>query len=139
MAHTIFGQGPGVIELKEYVWKNRLLLVFAPSEDDARYRGLERELRKHGDAILERDLLVFHVLENGVSRLGRSPIDTQSASLLRDRFSVNQGQFLVVLIGKDGGEKLRRGDEVDITEIFSLIDSMPMRQREMRERRGEKP
>jgi hypothetical protein len=139
MAHTVFGQRPGVIELKGYTWKNRLLLVFAPSEDDARYRGLERKLREQRDAIVERDLLVFHVIENGVSRLGLSPIDAQSASMLRNRFSVNPGQFLVVLIGKDGGEKLRRGGGVDITEIFSLIDSMPMRQREMRERRGEKP
>jgi hypothetical protein len=139
MAHAVFGQGPGVIELKEYVWKNRLLLVFAPSEDDAQYRRLETELREHGDAVVERDLLVFHVFENGVNRLGHSPIDGQSAALLRDRFSVNPGQFLVVLIGKDGGEKLRRGGEVDITEIFSLIDSMPMRRREMRERRGGKP
>jgi hypothetical protein len=139
MAHTVFGQGPVVIELKGYLWKNRLVLVFAPSGDDARYRGLEKELREQGNAIVERDLLVFHVFENGVSRLGRSPIDAQSAALLRDRFSVNPGQFLVVLIGKDGGEKLRRGGEVDITEIFSLIDSMPMRQREVRERRGEKP
>jgi hypothetical protein len=139
MANTVFGQGPGGIELRGYMWKNRLLLVFAPLEDDARYRGLDRELREQGDAIVERDLLVFHVLENGVSRLGRSPIDTQSAALLRDRFSVKQGQFLVVLIGKDGGEQLRRAGGVDITEIFSLIDSMPMRQREMRERRGGKP
>lgn len=138
MANTVFGQGPGVIELNRYLWKNRLLLVFAPSEHDARYRDLKRELREHGDAILERDLLVFHVLENGVSRLGPSPIDAQSAALLRDRFSVNPGQFLVVLIGKDGGEKLRRGGELDITEIFSLIDSMPMRQREIRERGKDK-
>jgi hypothetical protein len=139
MANTVFGQGPGAIELKRYLWKNRLLLVFGSSEDDAQYRGLEKDLREQGNAIVERDLLVFHVFENGVSRLGHSPIDAQSASLLRNRFSVNPGQFLVVLIGKDGGEKLRRGGEVDITEIFSLIDSMPMRRREMRERRGEKP
>jgi hypothetical protein len=139
MTHTVFGQGPGVIDLERYRWKNRLLLVFAPSDDDARYRGLEKELREHGDAIVERGLLIFHVLENGVSRLGCFPVDAQSAALLRDRFSVNPGQFLVLLIGKDGGEKLRRGGEVDLADIFSLIDSMPMRQREMRERRGEKP
>ena len=41
-------------------------------------------------------------------------------------------------IGKDGGEKLRRGDEVNIAEIFSVIDSMPMRQRETRKDGREK-
>jgi hypothetical protein len=87
---------------------------------------------------VDRDLLIFHILESGESRLGDSLIDHQSAASLRNRFSVNPGQFLVVLIGKDGGEKLRRGGEVDITEIFSLIDSMPMRQREIRERGKDK-
>lgn len=85
--------------------------------------------------IVDRDLLVFHILERGESRLGDISIDRQSAALLRDRFSAKPGEFTIVLIGKDGGEKLRRGTDVDIAEIFSLIDSMPMRQREMRERR----
>jgi hypothetical protein len=134
MANTVFGQGPSVIELKRYMWKNRLLLVFAPSEDDERYRALRRELQRQEHEIVDRDLLMFHILESGESRLGDSLIDHQSAASLRNHFSVNPGQFIVVLIGKDGGEKLRRGGEADITEIFSLIDSMPMRQREIRER-----
>jgi len=126
------------MELKRYMWKNRLLLVFAPSEDDTRYRALRRELERQEHELVDRDLLIFHILESGESRLGDSLIDHQSAASLRNRFSVNPGQFIVVLIGKDGGEKLRRGREVDIAEIFSLIDSMPMRQREIRKRGKDK-
>jgi hypothetical protein len=37
----------------------------------------------------------------------------------------------VVLIGKDGGEKLRREEGGTLREIFGLIDTMPMRRREM--------
>ena len=139
MVATGFSQRTDTIDLEEYKWKNRLLLVFAPSEDDTRYRSLEKELREQEDAIVERDLLVFRILEGGESRLGDSPIDDDSSALLRDRLAARTGQFTVVLIGKDGGEKLRRSDEVELEAIFSLIDSMPMRQREMRERRGEKP
>jgi len=43
-----------------------------------------------------------------------------------------QGAFTVVLIGKDGGEKLRREEGANLGEIFGLIDTMPMRRREMR-------
>ncbi|NIS60619.1 MAG: DUF4174 domain-containing protein [Proteobacteria bacterium] len=138
MAALSFGQREGTIDLSRYKWESRLLFVFAPSEDDERFRDLKKEMSDRDDEIVERDLLVFHILERGESRLGDISIDRQSATLLRDRFSAKPGQFTVVLIGKDGGEKLRRGDEVNIAEIFSLIDSMPMRQREMRERRGEK-
>lgn len=135
MAALSFGQREGTIDLSRYQWESRLLLIFAPSEDDERFRDLKKEMCDRDDEIVDRDLLVFHILERGESRLGDISIDRQSATLLRDRFSAKPGQFTVVLIGKDGGEKLRRGDEVNIAEIFSLIDSMPMRQREMRERR----
>lgn len=38
--------------------------------------------------------------------------------------------FSIVLIGKDGGIKLRRDRPVDVAELTNLIDTMPMRQRE---------
>jgi hypothetical protein len=53
---------------------------------------------------------------------------------LRKRLSVPSGRFTVILIGKDGGEKIRQGSSVDLKEIFAIIDAMPMRQQEMRER-----
>ena len=36
-----------------------------------------------------------------------------------------------VLIGKDGGVKLRQEELVRPAELFALIDSMPMRKHEM--------
>lgn len=133
-----FTQGTDQIDLDEYLGRNRLLLVFAPSEDHARYHDLMRELGDKGEEVIDRDLLVFPVLERKESRPNDSSIDGKRTAQLRERFSAKLGELTVVLVGKDGEEKLRRGNEVDIAEIFSLIDSMPMRQREMRDRRREK-
>jgi hypothetical protein len=36
----------------------------------------------------------------------------------------------VVLLGKDGGEKLRTADVPDVQAIYAVIDGMPMRARE---------
>ncbi len=47
------------------------------------------------------------------------------------RYNVAPNQFALLLIGKDGGEKLRSDKLVKIETIFRLIDSMPMRQAEM--------
>jgi len=44
-------------------------------------------------------------------------------------------RFRVLLIGKDGGVKLRRDRPVDPAELEALIDTMPMRRQE-REARG---
>lgn len=134
MATVSLGQTNARIDLNAYKWKNRVLLLFAPSEADGAYSDMRRELEGQGEGIVDRDLLVFHILEDGESRLGDSSIDQQSPAFLRERFSVKPGRFAVVLIGKDGGEKLRREEGVALAEIFSLIDSMPMRRREMRER-----
>ena len=40
--------------------------------------------------------------------------------------------FSVVLIGKDGGEKLRRATPLSPEELFAIVDAMPMRRAEMR-------
>ena len=42
--------------------------------------------------------------------------------------------FAVRLVGKDGGVKRSSDAIVDPAALYALIDSMPMRQREMRAR-----
>ena len=44
--------------------------------------------------------------------------------------------FEVLLVGKDGGVKLRSEKPVASSVITALIDTMPMRQEEMRRKRG---
>ncbi|WP_202405758.1 MULTISPECIES: DUF4174 domain-containing protein [Halomonadaceae] len=50
---------------------------------------------------------------------------------VRKTLSAQPDDVSVVLIGKDGGVK-QRSRGLDVAGIFSLIDTMPMRQREMR-------
>jgi len=76
--------------------------------------------------------------EEGESFIGKSPISDATAGSLRNQFNIKSGQPTVILVGKDGGEKPRSTGYVPIEDIFSLIDAMPMRQAEMRERRERK-
>jgi len=50
----------------------------------------------------------------------------------RRRFHVRPTDFTVILIGKDGGEKLRSHQPISLDTLRSTIDAMPMRQEEMR-------
>ena len=127
-----YSRESNLADLKHYQWQNRLLLIFAPSEDYPAYRFLADELRRKQDGVHDRDVLVFSLLEKGQSRLGDARLDQATGEALRKRFSVKQGTFTVILIGKDGGEKLRREEGANLREIFGLIDTMPMRRREMR-------
>jgi hypothetical protein len=68
---------------------------------------------------------------------------TQAALLLPALAGLNERDFVVqiqfgtksfsvVLIGKDGGEKLRRAIPLSPEELFAVVDAMPMRRAEMR-------
>jgi hypothetical protein len=98
-------------------WKNRPVLVFAPSAEDPAFMEQTASLRAAREGLIERDVVVLSDTE---------PHDNGS---LRRRFAV-QG-FEVLLIGKDGGVKLRVQRPVAAEVLFSEIDAMPMRRREM--------
>jgi len=130
--HEAFSQGGGLMDLNVYRWKNRLLIVFSPYQEDSDYQAFMKEVQNERNGLIDRDILVFEIFEKGQSRSGNSPLKKDLADFLRERFSVKQGSFLVILVGKDGEEKIR-WQKVNLTEIFAVIDGMPMRQREMRE------
>ncbi len=106
--------------LAAYRWKFRVLLVFAPRADATALAEQRRFIENKKTGFQDRDLVVLE-LTNGAK-----------AEALRQQFSVKPEVFAVILIGKDGGEKLRQTKPVAPGELFDLIDSMPMRQREMR-------
>jgi hypothetical protein len=135
MAQDALGQSGEPMDLRSYTWKNRLLIIFAPSADSPDYQSLRDEIQSRPVEVAERDIRVFEVLETGESRIGSSILGKKSADYLRRTFSIGPGHFVVLLIGKDGGEKFRRQGRVQLAEIFSVIDGMPMRQREMKERK----
>ncbi|MEL6591820.1 MAG: DUF4174 domain-containing protein, partial [Bacteroidota bacterium] len=112
---------------------NRILVVFAPSENASLYQQQLAEIETMGDGFAERDLVLFSVFATE----GQGPDATLSQAevrFLRERYQVAPGEFVAILIGKDGGRKLRRkGNVLEEPDLFPLIDSMPMRQREMRQ------
>ena len=134
MVHSASGKDQDQVNLSSYQWKNRLLILFAPSEDAPIYQSFKEQLQRRTQEIRDRDLLIFHVLETGEGWLAHLPLNKGQVLFLRKKFSILPGQLIVILIGKDGEVKLRGELPLGLSEIFSVIDAMPMRQREMRER-----
>jgi len=117
--------------LKPYHWENRILLIFSPSEDNSLYQKQFNILGSNKAAINERDLVVFRIFtENGVGP-GNTKLSQQEVSTLRNHFKVNE-KYQMLLMGKDGTVKKNYAEVVDMNEINSVIDAMPMRKQEMR-------
>ena len=52
---------------------------------------------------------------------------------LRERFKPEAKGLTIILVGKDGTEKGRWTQPLDPGGLFALIDTMPMRQQEIRD------
>ena len=120
--------------LDSYQWQSRLLLVFAPSVRSPAYEKQMQLLEGEAEGFAARDLLLFRVLLEGPSYVGDEPLPEGAGAALRRRFDLDDDDFAILLVGKDGTEKRRDDAPLQVEAVYRTIDAMPMRQREMRER-----
>lgn len=115
---TLFAPANSV-ELGDFRWKRRPVVVFADSTNDPAFIEQMELLRSGESELIERDVIV----------LTDTDPDAQGALRLKMR----PRGFMLVLVGKDGGIKLRKPFPWSVREISRSIDKMPMRQREIRD------
>ena len=128
--------------LASFVDRNRILLLFAPTDQDAQLRQQLKLLDHHAADLHDRDLLIIPVLgqsgpprtANTLRTLNPPAISDREQLTIRHRFRVEPTEFAAILLGKDGGEKLRSASPVPIERLREVIDAMPMRQQEQRDR-----
>lgn len=118
--------------LDAYLWKDRPVVVFAPSREAPAAAEQIRRLAAARAVLAERDMPVLLVTRTGVAALAGRRSPTLEAAELRAAYGVGEDDFAVVLVGKDGGEKLRSAEPVTAERLTGLVDSMPMRRREAR-------
>jgi hypothetical protein len=109
--------------LRDYLWTNRVIITFSTSESTPERLLLIKQIAQYPCEFRKRDLVHIDLISGSV--------DYQSLS---QRFAMEGKDFKLVLIGKDGKIKLQ-ATAVALEDIFALIDTMPMRKKEMR---GEK-
>lgn len=119
--------------LDAHRWNHRILLLFYPQDNDARALAVRQNIAELSCGFKDRDLLVGMFPMKGESRFADEQIPPSVAAEIRRHFNVSEPEFAVVLLGKDGGEKLRVNEVPDIDAVFELIDGMPMRIAELRE------
>ena len=107
------------VDLAEFKWIARPVVVFAESPNDPAFRRQMELLEARRDELIERDVVVVTDTNPDV----RSSVRTK----LRPR------GFMLTLIGKDGGVKLRKPFPWDVRELSRQIDKMPIRRQELQD------
>jgi len=116
--------------LSGYRWENRILLIFANEKEQSEVKNQLQHFKTHHAGLKERDLILFEVYgDKGSGPEGT--LESEEVDYLQSRFNP-QGDYTIILVGKDGGEKLRQSKLLDHKKLFATIDAMPMRQSEMR-------
>jgi len=121
---SIFSNRPKTLE--DFRWENRLLIVFDQPD------SLKNLFEKQKEALEERKLLVFHFKNRKLAESNFQG-EVQAESFLKLGSNEVQGWFL---IGLDGGVKRKEEILPPLKSIFATIDAMPMRQSEIRKKRG---
>jgi hypothetical protein len=116
--------------LTQYQWKNRVLVLSAPTEDDKNLRQQQDEVASMAEEFADRDMVLVILLDNGTSIADDRELSAGEAAAVRAALKVRPGSFALRLIGKDGSIKSASETAVSMTEIYALIDTMPMRQQE---------
>ena len=108
------------VDLQDFLWQARPVVVFADTEADPAFQQQIGFLTARMDALAERDVVVL--------------TDTDPAAMSDIRRKLRPRGFMMAILGKDGGVKLRKPFPWDVREVSRSIDKMPLRQQEIRDR-----
>lgn len=107
------------VELADLKWVARPVVVLADTPEDPAFKRQLALLEARKGELAQRDVIVI------------TDTDPETRSDLRKK--LRPRGFMLVLIGKDGGVKLRKPFPWDVRELSRQIDKMPMRQQEIRD------
>ena len=106
------------VNLNDFLWVARPVVVFADTPADPRFIEQMTLLEARIDDLAERDVVVI--------------IDTDPDTPSELREKLRPRGFMMAIVGKDGGVKLRKPSPWDVRAITRQIDKMPLRKEELR-------
>ena len=110
--------------LEEYIWKNRVIVTFSPNKNNTDRSHFLNSINKNLCEYNSRNIIHIDLLFNENNK------EIEKFKSFFEKLSLSPSEFRLILFGKDGGIKLNSRKTL-LEEIFSLIDTMPMRQEEM--------
>ncbi len=118
-------------DISDHKWENRLVLILTDQTDNENCRKQVEELKNHQDGVNERKILVYCITPESF-KTGLSDEKWQKAETVYNRYKKTDSQPEIILIGLDGGVKLRANEFLSAQELFATVDAMPMRRQEMK-------
>lgn len=110
------------LDLDQYQLKNRVLLVFAPSPEDARYVDQHAYLGEGEDLLVQAKIVVFGIFEDGPSYAEERAISGEDSDRAREDFGMREGEFGLRLLDLDGTEILRSAEPIPVEDLAEVVE-----------------
>ena len=117
--------------IKEHQWKERVLLILTNDEHNAEYKKQLDQFNEETLDFKERKLIIYRITPK-FYRIGFAQVKKNASTQLYKNYKKTKESVEVILIGLDGGIKLRKTSLLTKTDLFGLIDGMPMRKNELK-------
>lgn len=116
--------------LEQYQWKNRVLVISAPTEGDRNFEKQKEAVALTQTEFADRDMALVTLVDDAVSTAGNRELSGGEIAAVRAAVGIHEGAFALRLVGKDGSVKLAADQATPMAKVYALVDTMPMRQRE---------
>lgn len=107
--------------MDQYQLKKRVLIVFAPAPDDARYREQHDYTREDQDELEAWRVVIFGIFEDGPSFAEDRAVSREDSLRARETFGLQEGDFGLRLLDLDGTEILRSSEPVPVQELVDVV------------------
>ena len=117
--------------LSELQGSARVLMVFAPDSNSASFKRQLQLIEHHAYELTQRNTVVVpaSLVSKGAEDFfpGENlPLATASEQAdARNKFHVQPGDFLVILLSQDGTVQIRSASPVDIHALTASLDALP--------------
>ena len=122
--------------LTDHQWENRIIILLIDDVDSALYQEQVEQFKAVAKQMTERKLIVYHVTPK-MYQTGIQTLTTPQSTQLYQQYKKSDASFEVLLIGLDGGIKFQRNTLLPCTELFAIIDVMPMRKAELKRNKSD--
>lgn len=118
-------------DLKQHQWNNRVLIIYTEDNDNELFQNQLKVLKGKEEALAERKFIVYQINKEEYHSINYVNNKETKGENTFDKLIRNKS-FEILLIGLDGGVKLRKNNVLTIEDLSNIVDAMPMRRSEMR-------
>ncbi|MEO9894421.1 DUF4174 domain-containing protein [Aurantibacter sp.] len=126
-------------DLQKHIWENRILIIKTDDENSKIYKEQLNEFKNSIQDQIERKFVLYQVIGDSFVFRNYKNSALNSSGLVTEEFTKTMlrknNNFEIILLGLDGGIKLRQTRLLKKNRLYEIVDSMPMRSAEIKNKK----